>query len=60
MTAFDMAMKLKGMADSDRNNLNRQDRMFLKEVANELMRGKIIQNGTNNTARQNTRGLSKE
>lgn len=37
MTASDMARKLNGMADSDRNNLNHQDRLFLKEVAKKLM-----------------------
>lgn len=38
MTTNDIVQKLKGIANSSKNNLNHQERAFLKEVAVKLSR----------------------
>ena len=47
MTRISMAQKLNGLASSSKNNLNAQDRAFLKNVARELMRNMTDQDGKN-------------
>ena len=47
MTRTSMAQKLNGLALSSKNNLNAQDRAFLKNVARELMRNMTDQDGKN-------------
>ena len=47
MTRISMAQKLNCIASSNKNNLNAQDRAFLKNVALELMRNITEHDGKN-------------